>query len=105
MCSSDLDARMRSHGNAAQRRIEEAGRDVDVGNATERAATDGHIDRPGRKHATGTGSTVAAGTAGPGDSTDSQGRRREGTGTGGTGSVKPGGTRIITKKLQREKDE
>src|SRR3546814_10491000 len=47
---ADADARMRRHRNAAQRRIEEAGRDVDVGNAAERAAADGQIDSAGRKH-------------------------------------------------------
>jgi hypothetical protein len=38
---------MSSHGNAAQRRIEEAGRNVDVGNATKRATADGDVDYAG----------------------------------------------------------
>src|SRR3546814_11235 len=86
---ADTDARMRRHGNAAQRCIEEAGRDVDVGDATERAATDGYIDRTGRQHATGAGSTVAAVTAGAADAAVSSGvtGRNDGTGSAGTGSA------------------
>src|SRR3546814_13081345 len=51
---------MGRHGNAAQRRIEEAGRDVDVGNATKGATADRDVDSAGRKRATGTHSSVAA---------------------------------------------
>src|SRR3546814_16978913 len=51
---------MGRHGNAAQRRLEEAGRDVDVGNATKGPTADRDVDSAGRKRATGTHSSVAA---------------------------------------------
>src|SRR3546814_1246078 len=77
---------MGRHGNAAQRRIEEAGRDVDVGNATKGATADRDVDSAGRKRATGTHSSVAAVATGSAGTTVCGGGIGRGGATGSAGT-------------------
>src|SRR3546814_13662262 len=87
---------MGRHGNAAQRRIEEAGRDVDVGNATKGATADRDVDSAGRKRATGTHSSVAAVATGSAGTTVCGGGIGRGGATGSAGTSSATGAASTT---------